>query len=131
VVGVPLRVALAPYLLIAVLALGVGLGAGLGLSEAPVAQTAPSHPATASPLPGSQPETCATFSAPNDIGVRCTQSGFETRVSFKISSHLSKALAECLSKLPTKLLPTGSSGLGAITGMIRACGTNGGGSFSP
>ena len=127
-----LRVALAPYLLIAVLALGVGLGAGLGLSEAPVAQTAPSQPATASPLPaGSQSETCATFSAPNDIGVRCMQSGFETRVSFKISSHLSKALAECLSKLPTKLLPRGSSGLGAIKGMIRECGTNGGGSFSP
>ena len=34
-----MRVALAPYLLIAVLALGVGLGAGLGLSEAPVAQS--------------------------------------------------------------------------------------------
>jgi hypothetical protein len=125
-----LRAVLAPYLLIGVLALGIGLGAGLGLSEAPAAHAAPSR-ATASSTPvGSNGERCATFSAPDEVGVRCTQPGFSTRVSFTISTHLSKAFAECLAKLPPRLLPRGSSGLGAMKGMIRACGTNGGGSFS-
>jgi hypothetical protein len=127
---VKLRVFLAPYLLIGVLALGIGLGAGLGLSEAPVARAAPSHSAaTSAPSVDSRGETCATFSAPSEVGVRCTESGFSSQVSFKISTHTPKRLAQCLSKVPTRVLPRGSTGLGAIKGMIRACGTNGDGSL--
>jgi len=123
------RAILAPYLLIGVLALGIGLGAGLGLSEAPVAHAAPSRSAAApAPSAGSLRQRCATFATASAVGVSCTQPGFTTRVSFKISTRAPKALAKCLSKLPTKLLPRGSNGLAAIKGMIRACGTNGGGS---
>jgi hypothetical protein len=124
---VKLRAFLAPYLLIGVLALGVGLGAGLGLSEAPVARAAPSHPAaTSAPSVDSRGETCTTFTGPSEVGIRCTEPGFSSQVSFKISTHAPRRLAQCLSKVPTGVLPRGSTGLGAIKGMIRACGTNGG-----